>query len=166
MKVLIAYDGSTSADIAIEDLRRAGLPPRTEALVVCVADGLTLPDSTETEKKASPPEESWKSKIRETEILAEKAVDRIRKLFPLWTVSHKAFWGSAAKIILETAARWHVDLIVSGSHGRSRVAGLFLGSVSLELIHKAPCSVRISRVRASAPANGPIRFVIGNDGST
>src|SRR5687767_6285905 len=38
MKVLIGYDGSDCAGAAIADLRHAGLPPRTDALVVTVAN--------------------------------------------------------------------------------------------------------------------------------
>ena len=36
--ILIAYDGSTSADAALNDMRRAGLPRTVEALVVSVAE--------------------------------------------------------------------------------------------------------------------------------
>ena len=38
MNVLIAYDGSESADTAIDGLRRAGLPSEADALVVSVAE--------------------------------------------------------------------------------------------------------------------------------
>ena len=38
MKVLIAYDGSESADTAIDGLRRAGLPTEADALVASVAE--------------------------------------------------------------------------------------------------------------------------------
>lgn len=38
MKILIAYDGSASSDAALHDLRRAGLPDSTEALVISVAE--------------------------------------------------------------------------------------------------------------------------------
>src|SRR6185436_18346272 len=38
VRVLIAYDGSECADIALEDLKRAGLPAEAEAWVMCVAD--------------------------------------------------------------------------------------------------------------------------------
>lgn len=34
MKILIAYDGSESADKGIDDLSRAGLPSEADALVV------------------------------------------------------------------------------------------------------------------------------------
>jgi long-subunit acyl-CoA synthetase (AMP-forming) len=42
MKALIAYDGSTCADAALDDLMRAGLPGEVEAMVVTVAE-LWLP---------------------------------------------------------------------------------------------------------------------------
>ena len=36
MRILIGHDGSGSADAALDDLRRAGLPREVEALVVSV----------------------------------------------------------------------------------------------------------------------------------
>ena len=60
MKILIGYDGSSSANAAIEDLRKAGLPPQAEALVVCVADG-NLP-AIESGAIDSASEDSWKSR--------------------------------------------------------------------------------------------------------
>jgi nucleotide-binding universal stress UspA family protein len=161
MKILIGYDGSVSADAAIEDLRRAGLPEVAEARVLCVADGESL--SIETTVAAI--DGSWRSKLAEAEALAEKARERVRLLFPNWTVCSEALWGSAAKVILDTCECWHPDLLVVGSHGRSRVARLFLGSVSLELIQKASCAVRVERRGAPADRRGPIRIVIGTDGS-
>jgi hypothetical protein len=41
MKILIAYDGSDSADAGLADLRRAGLPSTAEALVVVTDIWLT-----------------------------------------------------------------------------------------------------------------------------
>ena len=43
MKVLIGYDGSQSADAALVDLQRAGLPVEAEALIVSVADVMMVP---------------------------------------------------------------------------------------------------------------------------
>jgi len=42
MKILIGHDGSNSADAALVDLRRAGLPDDAEALVVSVADTMMV----------------------------------------------------------------------------------------------------------------------------
>jgi nucleotide-binding universal stress UspA family protein len=159
MKTLIAYDGSGCADAAIDDLRIAGLPGEGEALVFCVADsGVHEVD----EEQGSG---SWRSRLAEAEALAGKAADRIRSYFPQWNVSSEALWGPAAKVILDTAGWWHPDLLVVGSHGRSRIGRLFLGSVSLELVHKAACSVRVVRTGRSGDVSGPTRIIIGVDGS-
>ncbi len=165
MKILVAYDGSASADTAIEDLRRAGLPAQAEALIVCVDDGgLPAPEGVNPVEAGS--HDSWRARLAEAEMLAEKASRRIVSCFPRWTVSSKALWGSPAKIILDTSGSWRPDLLVVGSHGRSLVGRLFLGSVSSELVHKAACSVRVARSGGSFTVGGPIRIIVGNDGST
>lgn len=163
MKVLVAYDGSTCADAAIEDMRRAGLPEEAEALVVCVSDG-RLPAAHRTGVE-SDVEGSWREKLSEADALAEMAANRLKSYFPKWQVIGEALWGSPAKILLETSGWWHPDLLVAGSHGRSRVARLFLGSVSAALVHKALCSVRVVRAAPSSTVE-PVRIIIGNDGST
>lgn len=38
MKILVGYDGSESADAALDDLRRAGWPREAEALIVSVGE--------------------------------------------------------------------------------------------------------------------------------
>jgi nucleotide-binding universal stress UspA family protein len=163
MKILIGYDGSTCAGAAIDDLRRAGLPPQSEALVVCVADGgVPSPDELSQEAES---DASWRSKLKGAEKLAQKAGNKIASYFPGWTVSAEGMWGAPAQILLDTAEWWHPDLIVVGSHGRSAVARLFLGSISLELVHKAPCSVRVTRACRAPTRSGPVRIIIASDGS-
>jgi hypothetical protein len=49
-RVLIGYDGSTYADDAIDDLRRAGLPRDVEALVVTVGEAPVVPPHLTVEK--------------------------------------------------------------------------------------------------------------------
>ncbi len=154
MKILVAYDGSTTAETAIEDLQRAGLPPQAEALVVCVADGgMSLPEAASVAESNS--EGSWRSQLNEAHAFAEKASRRMASLFPGWAISSEALWGSPGEILVDTCGWWHPDLLVVGSHGRSPVARLFLGSVSSELVHKAPCSVRVARNRGSCTTGGP-----------
>jgi len=161
MKILVGYDGSAAANAAVDELRRAGLPADGEAHVVCVADGhLQTHESLKTEVGSS-----WTSRLAEAEALAETATDRLLRNFPDWSVSSEALWGEAAKVLLDACDRWHPDLLIVGSHGRSTIARMFLGSVSLELVHKAPCSVRITRRSGPINAIEPIHLIIGNDGS-
>ena len=46
-----------------------------------------------------------------------------------------------AKAIIETAAREKFDLIVMGTHGRSGLAHLALGSVAERVVRHSPCPV-------------------------
>jgi nucleotide-binding universal stress UspA family protein len=161
MRILIAYDGSTYADAAIDDLRRAGLPRQTEALVVSVAHQ-GWPE-TGRSKAHGEFDNSWKATMREAETMAEHGCKHVQSLFPGWSVSSEPLWGDAAKMLLKTIDVWKPDLVVVGSHGRSVPARLFLGSVSSELVHHAPCSVRV--VRGPARIEGPVRILIATDGS-
>ena len=59
--------------------------------------------------------------------------------------------GAARDLILDCAAEWRPDLIVMGSHGRTGIDRLVLGSVSESIVRHAGCSVEIVRA-ASAGA--------------
>jgi nucleotide-binding universal stress UspA family protein len=51
--------------------------------------------------------------------------------------------------IVDTARDQHVDLIVMGTHGRTGLAHLFLGSVAEKVIRLAPCPVLVTRETAA-----------------
>jgi nucleotide-binding universal stress UspA family protein len=161
MRVLIAYDGSVYAMAAIDDLRHAGLPPHTEAIVVSVAHHGWPKEQAAGEKGEF--DNPWKAAMKEIESVAEEGKNCVQGLFPSWSVSCEGLWGDPARTLLKTIDVWKPDLVVMGSHGRSTPARLFLGSVSTELIHKAPCSVRI--VRHPTRDRTPIRVLVATDGS-
>ena len=49
--------------------------------------------------------------------------------------------GQPAEVICKMAGELACDLIIMGSHGRSPVAGLVMGSVATRVLHQAPCPV-------------------------
>lgn len=49
--------------------------------------------------------------------------------------------GQAAEVIARVAGELACDLIVMGSHGRSGIAGLVMGSVASRALHLAACPV-------------------------
>jgi nucleotide-binding universal stress UspA family protein len=49
--------------------------------------------------------------------------------------------GRPSQAIVERAAETHADLIVMGTHGRTGVSHLILGSVAEQVLRKAPCGV-------------------------
>ena len=51
--------------------------------------------------------------------------------------------GRPGKVICTVAQQWDADLIVMGSHGRSGLTEMMLGSVSNYVMHRAPCTVLV-----------------------
>ncbi len=131
MKILIGYDGSESADAALDDLRRAGLPREAEALIVSVSDGLVNPSSSIADIAGSAltsrrvtstialVREQAARALEEAKESAAKAGDRVRSYFPDWEVSAKGVAGSPSSELIDRADKWKADLIVVGSHGHS-----------------------------------------------
>ncbi|HSE24270.1 MAG TPA: universal stress protein [Pyrinomonadaceae bacterium] len=161
MRILIAYDGSECAEAALDDLTRAGLPHRAETLVFGVVE-LWLPPP-HPESYLLLPDPSQEPVVEEANKLALRAVERLKKNFPEWTVNAKVERGSPASEILNFAEDWQPDLIVVGSHGRSVVGRLVLGSVSQKVVTEARCSVRVARGKVDVePA--AVRLIVGVDG--
>jgi nucleotide-binding universal stress UspA family protein len=104
----------------------------------------------------------WTERIDAAQRLAQTGSDRLQKLFPQWGIQLEPSAGNPADAILEKARTWPADLIVVGTHGRSTLGRVLLGSVSLRLIREAPCSVRVAR---SSAHEGPVRLLVGTDGS-
>jgi nucleotide-binding universal stress UspA family protein len=158
MKILIAYDGSEGADASLDDLPRAGLPRDAEASVVVVAE--PWPPRTAINVGGATSDVA-----EEAARLAGTATDRIRAAFPHWSVRSEVCEGTPARALIDRADAWEPDLLVVGSHGRSAIGRLLLGSVSHKVVSEARCSVRVAR-RGHEAKEGPVRIVLGVDGST
>ena len=172
MKILLAYDGSECAEIALTDLQRAGLPAEAEVLVMSLADVFVPPpDESESTAPAYVPEEirhaheHAQHMLEQSEVLAKRASEQIRSMFPGWTISHKAEADSPAWALIRKADEWKPDLIVMGARGHSVFGGrLILGSISQRVLYEARCSVRIARASRKR-ADEPARILIGVDNS-
>jgi nucleotide-binding universal stress UspA family protein len=79
-------------------------------------------------------------------------------------VKHESVWGSANWELFSRAEEWQADLIMVGSHGRTALGRLFLGSISQWLLNEARCSVRVARGKLDEP-DFPVRLVLALDGS-
>lgn len=176
MRILIGYDGSEHSDAALDDLKRAGLPRDSEVLVVSVADLLMSSPPIEevaaeifTSRRVAAALKQAQTHgervIKESEELAEKAVDRLRLEFPQWNVKSRVITGTPAWELIDAATDWNADLVVVGSQGRSALKRLFLGSVSKRVITDSRCSVRVARPSFEKDEDAPPRIIIGVDGS-
>lgn len=178
MKILIGHDGSQSADAALVDLQRAGLPHDAEALIVSVADVMMVPATPAYELAAAAlmsrrvtaglvhAERQRERVLREAKEFANRAKDQVRSYFPHWSVGAETLAGSAAFELINKADEWRPDLVVVGSHGRSAISRFLLGSVSKKVVTDSDHSVRVSRGDIEKDRNTPPKLVIGVDGST
>ena len=172
MKLLVAYDGSSCSDAAIDDLVQAGLPLNGDGLAASVSETwLPLPDGGSEDEDPYLEElgrryrERGEAALKEAERLADRAANRINVVLPGWNIRTQASYGSPAWEILSIADTFDADLVVVGSHGQSAISRFVLGSISQKIVTEAHCSVRVARGRVDVdPA--PQRLVIGYDGST
>ena len=69
--------------------------------------------------------------------------DRLAQVKPTTDVAFdtRFLLGSPAKEILRFADREHVDLIVLGTHGRTGLSRLLMGSVAEIVVRRATCPV-------------------------
>lgn len=174
MKILVAYDGSESADAALNDLKRAGLAAGAEVLVMTLADVFVPPPINEEIDNTFPlyvphgirlAHERAKHKLEDAEALAKRASQQIRLSFPNWHVRYEAQADSPAWALIRTADHWKPDLIVMGAQGHAVLGGrLILGSTSQRVLYEASCSVRIAR-NSRKDRDEPARILIAVDNS-
>lgn len=171
-RLLIGYDGSACAEAMLGDLSLAALSEELEVVVMAVAD-VWLPVNPPGPDQTLPaplPEAVIRARaqameaVRAAQAVADRAGESLRTLFPKWRIEACCCSDSPAWGILTKAAAWRADLITLGSHGRSTLERLFLGSVSQKVAAEATCSVRIARPRRS-PHRTQLRQVLAIDGS-
>lgn len=60
---------------------------------------------------------------------------------PMVTLEYRLLEGDPATVVIETAQETDADLVVLGTHGRSGLSRLVMGSVAEEVLRHAPCPV-------------------------
>jgi universal stress protein A len=142
-KIMVAHDFSTAADLALE-----------AALSLARADGSSVHVLHVVE---DPVAAAWsEAYIFELPVVrdsiveqAERSLAAVVAAHPLVSITTEVVIGRPADAIVETAALRTMDLIVVGSHGRSGLARLFLGSAAERVLRHAPCAVLMVRQMAA-----------------
>ena len=176
IKVLIPYDGSESAEMALGDLRRAGLPQKLDAIVAVTNVWLPLSPyeitravSARRMKVLTAGASSFVPALRDHEeqrVLSLEAERRISSIFPSSTVRAEAIQDTAtvANEIVRKAKQWGAELIIVGANTSPSPHITDYAGPALKVARDAHCSVRIAR--ESDRKDAPIRIIIGIDGST
>ncbi len=148
MRVLVAFDGSTSAGMALELVRTLAWPAGTLVRVAQVVPPL-------------PPLVGSRAFTQVDEQVASTLASSVG---PSWsdtvTVDAGLVVGDPpADAIVAEARRIGADLIVTGHRGHGAMATVFLGSVARDITEHAPCPVLVARGRTVE------HILVADDGS-
>ncbi len=158
MRVVLATDGSASADRARDLIATLAWPKGTIVRVVVAVDArLEMMDMPFATTPGNVVDELDAELVRHAEATLESA-ERVLREAGL-TVERLILQERAANAILEQAREWGASLIVLGNRGHSSLASMILGSTSAEVVDHAPCPVLVARDR------GVDEIVLGVDGS-
>jgi len=150
-KILVATDGSNSAKEAYK--HALSLAQLTGAEILLVHAALSPADIYGA---ASPC--SIINYNLDFDAIAKETMDSTLGVCDAGGVSVKTIIadGKPARAIVQVAVKENVDLIIMGNHGHGPVSSVFLGSVSLRVIQKAPCPVTIISERPGISAEASI----------
>lgn len=173
MRILIGYDGSPFSQDALQDLARAGLPPRAKACILVALNPWMRSDFLSTEEAGV---KAWYSAayaqalgeaeatLERARDIGKRAADFLAGFFPNWSITVEPRLGPPDHALLDKADRWKPHLLCMGTRSHSGLKELLLGSVSQKVLHHARCSVRIGRP-GIAKAGFPLRLLLAMDGS-
>jgi len=147
--ILVATDGSRESEQALRIASAMPWPPGAAASGVMATDRI-LP--------------GWPLPTRAAvggfqERCRDHATAQLRRRWPSAEVRLEV--GAPGEVILAEARRRRARVIVVGPRAQSSLDRVFLGSVALDVLRHAPCSVLVARGRLASP----LRAVVGLDES-
>jgi nucleotide-binding universal stress UspA family protein len=158
-KILVALDNSPTSDALFAEA--LDLAQATEGALLLVhslsnqEDSSPMPMATQFDNIYWAPGteldlEAWRQAWVHYE---NESLERLRRYAATAntagvTAEFRQLIGNPGSTICKAAQEWNADLILIGSRGRTGLAELVLGSVSNDVMHRAPCSVLV--VKASA----------------
>lgn len=143
MKILIGVDDSPHARAAVERVGLLTWPKGTQVIVCSVVRPAINAYAEVYAPQAAFNEELVREQWRYHEQIAGDAERELggRDL----TIEKKVLEGDPRVALVDLARAEHADLLVVGSHGRTGLARLVLGSVAGYVVSHAPCDVLVVR---------------------
>lgn len=139
-RILVATDGSEAAEAPIDEaVRLAALSGATLSALYVV----------DTREYNTLPETKWLTLDDELEAQGQRAVDVVRERgeAAAVTVETAVVRGIPHREIVEYAEGHDVDLVVVGTHGRSGLDHLLIGSVAEKVVRSARVPVHVVPIR-------------------
>ena len=147
MRILLAIDGSAPSQDALEEVVHRPWPSPSTLRILSVIQPYT-PPATEIVLASATLEEVRQRQAQDAEQFTRQARERIGASG--LNVETAVREGDPRTAIIDAADEWQADLIVVGSHGRTGLTRLVMGSVAQAVVAHAHCSVEVVRRRTKA----------------
>ena len=135
-KILVAYDGTEFSDAALDEAITLAKGTDGEIAVITAVE-------RNTEMEAMAPELDRKFEAKAVEDL-KRAQDRV-KASGIKLVEQEVSKDPPHEAVINMARQWQCDVVVMGTHGRTGLLRLLMGSTTERVIGNAPCSVLVVR---------------------
>lgn len=146
MKVLIGVDESAESGRAIEFVKNMTWPAGTRMIVVSAVQ-IPMVAYSEAYVPAAVDVVAWNQDL--TKIHGELAEREAKRLTGAGLQAEfRVLQGDPRMTLVEEARKVGADLLVVGSHGRTGLGKLVMGSVASHVVTHAPCTVVVVRPRA------------------
>ena len=132
-KILVAVDGSVFSDAAVDQAISLGGICNSHIFVISVVDLY--------------PVDKMSAEVRQHLDKAKQKIDEAN--IPCETIVRMG--GKPHEFIVQEAKERAVDLIIMGTHGRTGVKRILMGSVAQNVIGHAPCPVLVVPTVAQRP---------------
>ncbi|HEY7496681.1 MAG TPA: universal stress protein [Candidatus Tectomicrobia bacterium] len=141
-RVIAAIDGSVCSARALQVASRLAVTIGAQiGLVHVLNPKLTIGSGV-------PMDQMWSILRREGQELLDTAAASVPAHPHPWKFLRQ---GQPAKEIMASACEWSATLLVLGTHGRSGITRLLLGSTAETVLRHAPCPVVVVPISASVP---------------
>ena len=141
MRILIAVDQSPHSERAVQFVSRMRWPAGSRVIVASVLSPPLSPPVAGVDAGVSLMVEVSAEQVTETRTLVAEAEAELRAAGI--ATENRLPTGDPREVLLRLVEDERVDLIVLGSHGRTGLAKLLLGSVSSHVVTHAHCSVLV-----------------------
>lgn len=144
MKILIGIDDSPYSRKALEYVKKMKWPEDTNVLVVSAVREI-LPVYSEVYAPTTPyPDRIMDDLFKFHQEITSGAEKDLREAG--MKTEAKVLPGDPRTVIVDLARAENVDLIVVGSHGRTGLAKMLIGSVASHVVTHAPCNVMVVKL--------------------
>ncbi len=145
MKILIAVDNSKCSHEAVVSVAERLWHDDTQIQVVHVMEPVSPEYASLYATYSTAYGQVVAERLSDAQKLVKLEAEYLKQEIPRAKIESSVLEGPVKECLIEKAKEWQADLIVIGSHGRTGINKLILGSVAESVLSSSPCSVEIIR---------------------